>query len=238
MRRWRRPSTSTRPLLGRQEPKQLSLLEDDAARDAGAVSARISRDLAKAGILERLETFLAHHTGGDDLGLRLRGEQLAAGVRFVRMIREGDLRSGGRQSAVSGHVARWPMPTYVRRHYPRGKADLYAAFLDRGASACPEGGTSALLTMRNWMFIKQYVELRIMAIEKTTICEPLGDFDRLVPFEEVPDDVVSVCSQRISARSEPVSEQSIVLHQRQVEDRMPLVQRSGRERKRAAYQCG
>jgi hypothetical protein len=29
------------------------------------------------------------HTHGDDLGLRLRGEQLAAGVRFVRMIREG-----------------------------------------------------------------------------------------------------------------------------------------------------
>jgi hypothetical protein len=28
------------------------------------------------------------HTHGDDLGLRLRGEQLAAGVRFVRMIRE------------------------------------------------------------------------------------------------------------------------------------------------------
>ena len=40
-------------------------------------------------LLERLEAFLARHTGGDDLGLRLRGEQLAAGVRFVRMVREG-----------------------------------------------------------------------------------------------------------------------------------------------------
>ncbi len=48
--------------------------------------------------------FLARHTGGDDLGLRLRGEQLAAGVRFVRMVREGTLRPGRRQSAVPGHV--------------------------------------------------------------------------------------------------------------------------------------
>ena len=48
-----------------------------------------AQDLREAGILDRLESFLARHSGGDDLGLRLRGEQLAAGVRFVRMIREG-----------------------------------------------------------------------------------------------------------------------------------------------------
>ena len=45
---------------------------------------------------------------------------------------------------------------YVARNYPRGKADLYAAFLERGLQLARDGGTSALLTMRNWMFIKQY----------------------------------------------------------------------------------
>ena len=43
----------------------------------------------RATVLNKLEEFLGSHTGGDDLGLRLRGEQLAAGVRFVRMLREG-----------------------------------------------------------------------------------------------------------------------------------------------------
>ena len=49
----------------------------------------MSADAAKAALLDQLEAFLATHTSGDDLGLRLRGEQLAAGVRFVRMVREG-----------------------------------------------------------------------------------------------------------------------------------------------------
>lgn len=43
---------------------------------------------AKATILERLESFLAKHGKSHDLGLRLDGEQLAAGVRFVRIAKE------------------------------------------------------------------------------------------------------------------------------------------------------
>ena len=46
-------------------------------------------ETAKAGILERLEGFLAKHGRQDDLGLRLRGEQLARGIRFLRLVREG-----------------------------------------------------------------------------------------------------------------------------------------------------
>ncbi len=42
---------------------------------------------ARRTLVDALEIFLTRHTSGDDLGLRLRGEQLAAGVRFVRMLR-------------------------------------------------------------------------------------------------------------------------------------------------------
>ena len=44
---------------------------------------------AKATMLSRLELFLHAHSHGDDLGLKLKGEQLAAGVRFVRSLKEG-----------------------------------------------------------------------------------------------------------------------------------------------------
>jgi hypothetical protein len=44
---------------------------------------------------------------------------------------------------------------YLVKHYPRGKADLDAAFLERGLQLVKPGGLSALLTMRNWMFINQ-----------------------------------------------------------------------------------
>jgi hypothetical protein len=49
---------------------------------------------------------------------------------------------------------------YLVKHYPKGKADLYAAFLERGLQLAKPGGVSALLTMRNWMFIQQYAPVR------------------------------------------------------------------------------
>jgi hypothetical protein len=75
---------------------------------------RITAETAKAAVLDRLEAFLRHHTGGADLGLRLRGEQLAAGVRFVRLVREGqyDLVIGN--PPYQG-TARWPTRPTSRR---------------------------------------------------------------------------------------------------------------------------
>src|SRR6202035_1844883 len=44
---------------------------------------------AKATILDKLELFLEKHSKSQDLGLRLDGEQLASGVRFGRIARDG-----------------------------------------------------------------------------------------------------------------------------------------------------
>jgi SAM-dependent methyltransferase len=113
----------------------------------------------KSSLLEMVESFLAKHTGGDDLGLRLRGQQLAAGVRFIRMIRENsyDLVIGNPPYQGSSKMAD---SKYLEKHYPKGKADLYAAFLERGLQLAKAGGLSALLTMRNWMFISQFSDIR------------------------------------------------------------------------------
>jgi hypothetical protein len=44
---------------------------------------------ARADLQELLEQFLTRHSSANDLGLRLHGEQLAAGVRFIRFLKEG-----------------------------------------------------------------------------------------------------------------------------------------------------
>jgi hypothetical protein len=49
---------------------------------------------------------------------------------------------------------------YVATTYPRGKADLYAAFLERGLQLVRPGGVSAMVTMNGWMFLGQYREIR------------------------------------------------------------------------------
>ena len=74
--------------------------------------------------------------------------------------------------------------------YPLGKADLYAAFLLRGLELVREGGVSAMLTLRNWMFLQQYAGLREHLLGTHGLAT-LGDFDRGA-FESVPDEVVSV----------------------------------------------
>ena len=168
------------------QPEQGSLLEG-----FGPAQAKVDFDAgdAKARLLEQLEGFLAAHTGSADLGLRLRGEQLAAGVRFLRLVREGayDLVVGNPPYQGTSKMVD---AAYVQKTYPLGKADLYAAFLERGLELVREGGVSALLTMRNWMFLKQFADLRMWLLA-TYDLRALGDFDR-GGFEAIPDEVVSV----------------------------------------------
>ncbi|MBT9554534.1 MAG: BREX-6 system adenine-specific DNA-methyltransferase PglX [Myxococcales bacterium] len=181
-------------------PRQLRLGEvvDDDVRARKSPADRGSLESA-------IDAFLARHTGGDDLGLRLRGEQLAAGIRFVRMIREGTyhLVVGNPPYQGTGKMAD---AKYIETRYPRGKADLYAAFLERGLQLARPGGVSALLTMRNWMFIKQFSPIRKHLLGDFDL-RLIGDFDRGA-FADIPDEVVSVsvCAFR---RVEPSAERSL-----------------------------
>jgi hypothetical protein len=58
---------------------------------------------------------------------------------------------------------------YVVKAYPRGKADLYAAFLERGLELVREGGVSAMVTMQGWMFLSQFTELRRWMLEDNSV---------------------------------------------------------------------
>src|SRR5690606_33011606 len=95
-------------------------------------------------------------------------------VRFIQIAREGtyDLVVGNPPYQGARKLAD---TRYIDAHYADGSADLYAAFLLRGLELAREGGMSALLTMRNWMFIKQFVDLRKTLLERWDL-RALGDF--------------------------------------------------------------
>ncbi|MGE4073564.1 MAG: BREX-6 system adenine-specific DNA-methyltransferase PglX [Lysobacterales bacterium] len=173
---------------GSVEPAQVDLFKPAPAQQRTLL---LERAVAKQSLLDRLEQFLSRHTGGDDLGLRLRGEQLAAGVRFVRLVRGGSYDLVVANPPYQG-TAKMADSKYIELRYPTGKADLYAAFLLRGLELARAGGASAMLTMRNWMFIKQFSDLREVLLGFFDF-RVLGDFDRGA-FEDIPDEVVSVAA--------------------------------------------
>ncbi len=154
-----------------EKPIQSSLLESN--NPSNSLLPRGEGLGMRAILLEQLETFLASRTRSDDLGLRLKGEQLAAGVRFIRMVRENayDLVVGNPPYQGASKLVD---AAYLKQRYPKAKADLYAAFLERGLQLVKPGGLSAMVTMRNWMFISQYSDLREYLLEKYSL-RTLGD---------------------------------------------------------------
>ena len=186
------------------EPQQGSLFE--AYRPA---QVRLDFDKAQAQVtvLDALERFLQQRSQSDDLGVRLWGEQLAAGVRFVRMVREGqyDLVIGNPPYQGTSKMAD---AVYLSKHYPKGKADLYAAFLQRGLELAKDGGFSALLTMRNWMFISQYSAIREFLIENYDL-RLLGDLETGAFQEVSAAQVVLSVVMSIFRKMKPSDEKSI-----------------------------
>ncbi len=150
---------------------------------------------ARADLQELLEQFLSRHSSANDLGLRLHGEQLAAGVRFVRLLKEGSFHLVIANPPYQG-TGKMESTSYVELHYPLGKADLYAAFLLRGLELVKPGGMSAMLTMRNWMFIKQYSGLREQVFGRSDL-RTVGDF-AVGAFDDVANDVLSVSAALIA----------------------------------------
>ena len=214
--------------LGRAEPAQGDLL---AGFPAEKQRLTMSADAAKESLLERLEGFLSKHTSGDDLGLRLRGEQLAAGVRFLRLVKEETYDLVVANPPYQG-TSKMGESKYVQKRYPLGKADLFAAFLERGLQLVQRGGVSAMLTMRNWMFIKQFSTLRTWLL-KTYDVRALGDF-AVGAFDEVPNDLLSVVVS-VFHKTPPVPVPSVAQQPTPPDDLS--YDRARTKRKRAAALC-
>lgn len=149
---------------------------------------------AEAAIVERLETFLANHTGGPDLGLRLDGEQLAAGVRFMRLVRPGTYHVVVGNPPYQG-VRKMVSPGYLKARYPASKADLYSAVAERSIELAKVQGFVSFVSMRGWLFYSDFAAFRLK-LSDTTRVVALADLD-YGAFTEVKDVAVSLyCLQR------------------------------------------
>lgn len=182
------------------------------------------REEMRGSVLEKLESFLTRCTRGDDLGLRLRGEQLTAGVRFIRLIRENtyDVVVGNPPYQGSSKM---DDAKYLIKHYSKGKSDLYAAFLERGLQLAKTGGVSALITIRAWMFINQYSAIREYFFDKGYI-NLIGDL-HFGAFTEMKDVSVAMTvlkknelKKKITTFIQPVKYDLVVRDTKQIQRNM------------------
>ncbi len=123
---------------------------------------------ARTDLQELLEQFLTRHSSANDLGLRLHGEQLAAGVRFVRLLREGSYHLVIANPPYQG-TSRLANSEAIKVSYPLGRADIYAAFTLRGLELARKGGMATQVSMNGWMFLQQYSALRQAILEENTL---------------------------------------------------------------------
>jgi hypothetical protein len=139
-------------------------------------------------IIDKIEKFLEKNTNVTDLGLRLDGEQLVSGVRFVRLLRQGvyDIVIGN--PPYLG-FSRLNKDSQIRKMFPANVSDIYAAMLIAASSLTRKGGYIALITLRNWLFLEQYKSLRKFIARNLGLCS-VCDIDR-GGFEEVLDEVLS-----------------------------------------------
>jgi hypothetical protein len=90
------------------------------------------------------------------------------------------------------------LKNYLEAHYREGKADLATCFVNRCLSFCVQGGSTALVTPHNWLFLNSYREMR----QKLLKSEKWDFVVRLGPraFETITGEVVNVILLSLSHR--------------------------------------
>ena len=211
-----------------------TLLRIDKPLIDTVMRARNGTDDAGRVIEKALEGFLVSHSNEADLGLRLDGEQIAAGVRFVRMIREGTY------DIVVGNPPYQGMKKteglgYLKRQYRDAKGDIFAPFMQRSLELARTGGISALIGKRSWMFLKDYVGLRQKLLTQFTL-QLLGDLDRGA-FEDVLDEVLAT-AMSVFVRSSSELPKTPVLQPTSLSDSSRDQGRASRKRAALLTQVG
>ncbi len=92
------------------------------------------------------------------------------------------------------------LKSFSEANFPSGKADIYAAFIDRGMIALRPGhGSLAFITMEGWMFLPSFEELRKKIQNGSSIATLLHLGPRA--FETISGEIVRVVAFTVTQKS-------------------------------------
>ncbi len=140
-----------------------SLIDPHAATNAGF------KPLAEpAKVLQKLEEAMQRFGSTDDPAAAIFGETAKGAVRA------GQILAGKYHLVVTNvpYLARGKqgvaLADFCERHHPAAKADLATAFVERCLHFCVPGGSVALVTPQNWLFLGSYKKLRENLLQNET----------------------------------------------------------------------
>ena len=58
---------------------------------------------------------------------------------------------------------------FLKDHFPDGKSDLFACFIERGFTLAKDAGHNAMVTMESWMFLSSYEKFRNKVLHQHTL---------------------------------------------------------------------
>lgn len=114
-------------------------------------------------LLERLEEASISDPIGALFGTPAGGLAHTAGLlsgRYTLVATNVPYLARGKQSAA--------LTRFCDEHYPHSKTDLATVFLERCRAFCSSGGSYALVTPHNWLFLGSYQRLREVMLQEQT----------------------------------------------------------------------
>ena len=116
---------------------------------------------------ETIQPYLAAIRSAEKADDETRERAIAA----AGMVKAADLLAGGYTLVITNlpYLGRGKqggaLKAHLECHFEEGKADLATAFILRSFEFCAKGGSTALVTPQNWLFLTTYTKLRQILLE-------------------------------------------------------------------------
>jgi hypothetical protein len=114
-------------------------------------------------LLDRVAASFAAEAGdADDVGAMLFGREASEGLRLIQLLeRKYAVVATNPPYMGSGNMDSL-LKTFIWKHYPAGKSDIYAAFVIRAYELAESYGRVAMVTQQSWLSLRSFSDLRAL----------------------------------------------------------------------------
>ncbi|WP_419174436.1 BREX-1 system adenine-specific DNA-methyltransferase PglX [Desulfosediminicola sp.] len=136
-------------------------------------------------IFQALANFIQNHDQGEDLGVRSLAEQMGKGLRLIELLGQKYDVIVANPPYLGVAKVNKSIGDQIQLYYQDGKADLYSVFMLKAFQLVSEYGKVAMVTLRGWMFLTQFDDVRLKLIRESNFLS-FGDL-HLGAFSDMKD---------------------------------------------------